>query len=301
MQSIKKIAVIGATGRLGAPVATELAKSFSLRALVRSPDKAKDMLPSNVEIVKADLKDVSSLKEGLKDMDAIYISLATETTDLNLPFYEEREGVQNIINACKGLDIRYIVKIGALGAYPPALERVKFNAVPNIIRLQGHKIIAESGIRHTFFEPTHFMELLPMLIENKNLQWIGRTDLEMYWISVVDYARMVVKAFHNYETMSTEYSVQGPEQISVKDAMDCFIKNYDPTLSPRVGPLWMMKLIGIFSPKMKFLAHLFEYFGNNEEVFYSEETWEVFGKPSVTLEEFCKTLREKEAEKEVSL
>lgn len=49
-------------------------------------------------------------------MDAIHLDLATETADLSLPFYEEREGVRNLMTAALGLDIRYIAKIGALGA-----------------------------------------------------------------------------------------------------------------------------------------------------------------------------------------
>ena len=57
MTPIKTILVVGATGRLGAPVAAELAKNFHVRALVRTLDKAKAMLPTNVEIVKGDLQE----------------------------------------------------------------------------------------------------------------------------------------------------------------------------------------------------------------------------------------------------
>ncbi|KAM3160072.1 Nucleoside-diphosphate-sugar epimerase [Lachancea thermotolerans] len=45
------IAVIGPTAHLGAPTAAELAKTFEVRAIVRSLDKGKSMLPSNRDIV----------------------------------------------------------------------------------------------------------------------------------------------------------------------------------------------------------------------------------------------------------
>jgi uncharacterized protein YbjT (DUF2867 family) len=290
MHSIEKIAVVGATGRLGAPVATELAKSFQVRALVRSPEKAKAMLPG-VEIVKADLRDVESLRNALQGIDAIYLSLATDTAEPDRPFYEEREGVANLLTAIHGLDIQYIAKIGALGAYPPALPSIKHNMVPNLIRMQGHEKIAASGIPHTFFAPTHFMELLPNMIQGRALRWVGNTEVKIYWISVTDYARQVVKAFQQAETMPTDVPIQGPEAITIRQAMKLFVANYDPTLKIRVAPVWVMRLIGLFNPQVRFVAHLFSYFGNHEDPFYAWRTWKHLGKPTTTLVEFARTLR----------
>jgi len=292
MKPIRKIAVIGATGRLGAPVTTELSRHFEVRAIVRSPDKARRMLPDTVEIVQADLRDVPSLHAALNGVDALYINLATETADPNLLFYEEREGVQNLMTAIQGLDIRYIAKIGALGAYPPALTNIKQNVVPNIIRMEGHRSIADTGIRHTFFAPTHFMELLPFMISGHAIQWIGNTRVKIWWISAADYARWVVGAFQNPQAMPEHCPVQGPEAISVRQALKRFVKNYDPSLKIRVAPLWVMRMIGLFNPKMKFVAHLFAYFGDHEDPFYAGETWEKLGRPTTTLEMFARELRQ---------
>lgn len=290
MRPIKSIAIIGATGRLGTPVAKELAQTFRLRAIVRSPKKALEKLPANVEIVKGDLRDVESLRAGLEGMDAIYVNLATETVNLKLPFYEEREGIQNIMTAIQGLDIQYIAKIGALGAYPPAVKSIKSNMIPNFIRIKAHESIAASGISHTFFAPTHFMELLPMMINKKSLQWIGNTNVQVYWISAVDYARQVAQAFQKTENMPEHCSIQGPELLSIKEAISRFIENYDPTLKIRVAPLWVFRFLGFFSAKMKFIAHLFAYFGSHEDPFYAAKTWELLGKPTMTVEIFAKGL-----------
>lgn len=292
MEPIRTIGVIGATGRLGAPVAAELAKHFQVRAIVRSPDKARRILPPNVEIAQADLRDIAGLHKALDGVDALYLNLATDTADLTLPFYEEREGVRNLMSAIKGLNIRYIAKIGALGAYPPALNTISHNIVPNIIRMEGHKIIADSGIRHTFFAPTHFMDLLPNMISGRALQWIGNTHIKIWWVSSADYARWVIEAFQNPEAMPVHCPVQGPEAISVRQALERFVRNYDPTLKIRVAPLWIMRMIGLFNPKMKFVAHLFAYFGDHEDPFYAEKTWQELGKPTTTLEMFAQELRQ---------
>lgn len=85
---------------------------------------ARRKLPSNFEIDQGDLRDIPSLRAALDGMDTIYINLATETADFTLPFYEEREGVKNLMATAEGLKILYIAKIGALGAYLPALKKI---------------------------------------------------------------------------------------------------------------------------------------------------------------------------------
>ncbi len=291
MRTIKKIAVIGATGRLGTPVALELAKTFQVRAIVRSPEKAREKLPSTIEIVRGDLRDVDSLRAALTGMDAIYLNLATETVDLSLPFYEEREGVGNVITAAQGLDIQYIAKIGGLGAYPPALEGIQKNMVPNLIRMEGHSLIAASGIPHTFFAPTHFMELLPNMIHKRKLRWIGNTNIKIYWIAANDYAKQVARAFQKPDAMPEHCPIQGPEAIPVRRAMAQFRRIYDPGLRLNVAPVWLIRLVSLFDKKMKFVAELFEYFGNHEDPFYAAQTWKDLGKPTTTLEAFAKDLR----------
>lgn len=85
--------------------------------------------------------------------------------------------------------------------------------------------IEASGIPHTFFAPTHFMDLLPHMIDKGALQWIGNTGVKVYWISAADYARQVVKAFQEAGTMPTHCAVRGPEALTVKDAMAQFVAN----------------------------------------------------------------------------
>lgn len=77
----------------------------------------------------------------------------------------------------------------------------------------------------------------------------------------------------------------------MKDAMKIFVENYDPTLKIRVAPLWIMRIVGLFNPRMRFVAHLFAYFGNHEDPFYADRTWKELGKPTTTLEMFSKSLR----------
>jgi len=74
--------------------------------------------------------------------------------------------------------------------------------------------------------------------------------------------------------------------------MEQFVQNYDPTLKIRIAPLWLIRALGLFSPRMKFVGHLFAYFGSHEDPFYAERTWRHLGKPTTTVEMFARGLRQ---------
>lgn len=293
---IQSIAVIGGTGKLGVPVVKMLAENgFSVRAIVRNLDKAKKLLPENVEFVLGDLKNEKSIEDGLKNVDAVYINLSTETTQLNLPFYEEREGVETIVKAAIKNKLQHIFQIGALGAYPKATHITVDMPVPNKIRIQGQKFIEQSGINFTIFDPTMFMDNIPNQIKGKTIEWVGNASTNFYWISANDYAKQVLNAINNPKAINKHYPIQGLEGLSPQEAFKLFIEHYDQTLQVKSFPLWMVKVIGLFSPKMKFLGHMFSYFDNTPDPFYAEETWQELGKPTTTIQEFARQLKVKNA------
>jgi uncharacterized protein YbjT (DUF2867 family) len=76
MSSIKKVAVAGASGSLGAPLVKELVNSgFSVSALTRPDSESK--FPSGVEVIKVDYNDVPKLTEALRGQDAVVSTITT--------------------------------------------------------------------------------------------------------------------------------------------------------------------------------------------------------------------------------
>ena len=75
-QAVQRVAVTGATGRVGQCVVQELLdrQVGSVVALVRSQQKAKETWgsspPANLKIIECDLTDIKALKKALKDVDA---------------------------------------------------------------------------------------------------------------------------------------------------------------------------------------------------------------------------------------
>lgn len=282
---MKKVAIIGATGRLAPVVITQLIKDgFQVRAIVRNPEKAAAMLPKQVEIVKADLTDVAALKNGLSGMEVVYINLSTELPDS--AFQPELDGVKNILEACQQSRIQRIFKISGLGAYRKDFAQGKTIFI-NEIRSKGHDLIRQSGIPYTLFHPTWFLESLEMMFHQGNkLNAFKPVRHPLYWIAGKDYAQMVSKAIERNDGANKDYIIQGPEAVTMHDALVRYSKTFEPPLQIAEAPVGMIKFIGIFSPKFKILGMMAEYFKDFKETFVAAETWAELGKPVMTIETF---------------
>ena len=68
------IGVIGGTGITGSQLVAALkARAAEIRCIVRDPDAAKAKLGNDVELVRGDLSDTSSLESAMSGIDTLYI------------------------------------------------------------------------------------------------------------------------------------------------------------------------------------------------------------------------------------
>ncbi len=285
MNTIKTIAVVGATGHLALPVIKEmLNKGYQVKAVVRNPEKARVLLPSSVEIVKAQLTDVASLAMAFRKVDAVYINLSMEITRTDLPFNTEKEGVQNIVEAASLNGVQQLLKIGALSSYPGATY-VKENIAQNLIRKQGHQIIEQSGIPFTIFHPSSFIDgLFWQMNAKKQVRWVGK-PVAFYWTNTIDYARQVVAALGNAKALNRHYAIQGAEKMTYADLEKRLKVSFHPDFQIQSTPVGMIRFLGWFNKNMKFLGELFGYFERNPETLYGEQAWNDLAKPIISVEE----------------
>ncbi len=283
MKTIRKIAIIGATGMLGLPVTRALVEAgFEVTALVRNLDKARDVLPSGVAVVEADVRDVESLRCGLAGQDAVYLSLSVAPSEAPGDFHTEEQGLENILAAARDAGVGRIAYLSALvhdtddrwwviDIWRKAIARIK-----------------ASGIPYTIFYPSNFMETLEQRhVVGKRMMMLGRAKHPNYWIAGDDYGRQVAKAFALPAAAGREYVIQGPEAMSYDEAAERYVEAAGRGLKIVRLPLWLARLGGLFSRELDFNARIMHAVLNYPETFKAQETWDELGAPTTTIEAYA--------------
>ncbi len=299
MSNKKQISIIGATGNLAVPVVKNLLHfGFQVKAIIRNTEKAKKLFGdlSNLQIVKADLKNVSQLKTALKETEYLYLNLSTQTTDLKIPFAAEREGVANIIEAIDKDSIKQIISISGLGAFDNLQGSGKFKFVPNIIRKQGHKIIKESGIPYTILHCSWFIDSF-VLFKRKNVySVIGDTKNPIYFTNCYDYSLNIANAVDNRDAFNKEFPIQGKHGIKHPEAAKTFLSIFSENSKVKPFPVFIISILALFNKEMKFLKHMSNYFANLTETFLADdcETYKVLGEPKLSLTEYAEKMKKED-------
>jgi len=296
MSSKKQISIIGATGNIGVPVVKNLLSfGYKVKVIVRNVEKAKGFFGefANVEIVKADLKDIPGLKKALKHTRYLYLNLSTQTTILDTSFASEREGIANIIEAIDRESIKQIISISGLGAFDNQQVKGKFRFIPNVIRKQGQKIIKESGIPYTILHCSWFADSFIFYQRNNTYSVIGDIKNPVYFTNCHDFSLNISNAIDNKEALFKEFPVQGNEGIRHPEAAKSFLSVYSKNSKVKILPAWIINILALFKKEMKFLKHMSDYFHNSIETYLAEEcdTYKVLGSPKFSLLDYASKLK----------
>lgn len=284
MRPIKKIAMIGATGMLGIPVAIALMEAgFEVTALVRSPEPARRALPAAISVVQADVRDEESLRAGLAGQDALYLNLSVTPGARRGDFHTEAQGLQHIIGAARDAKVARLAYVSAL---IHDTDRSRWWVI-DLWRLALARIRA-SGIPHTIFFPTNFMETLAQRhTAGRYFLMIGRAQYRNYWIAGRDFGEQVARSFASGGSGSRAYVIQGPEPLTYDEAAVRYAQALPET--PRIirVPLWMARVGGLFSRSLDFNARIMHAVLSYPERFKAADTWAELGKPTTTIEQFA--------------
>jgi nucleoside-diphosphate-sugar epimerase len=296
MDNKKQITVIGATGNLGAPVAKHLLNSgFQIKAIVRNPGKANQIFAKheNIEIQQADLHDVDSLKKVLTNTEYLYLNLSTNTINIETPFAEEREGIENILKAIDKESIKQIIAISGLGALDNVNTVQKFKFIPNIIRKQGHKLIKDSGIPYTILHCSWFIDSFIFFQRNKVYSVIGNANSTIYFTNCYDYAQNLINAIGNEKAFFKEFPVQGKTGYSHLAAAEDFLAIFSEDSKAKILPHFIIRVLALFSKELKFVKHMSDYAHASIESFIAEDfgTYSILSEPVFEVKEYAKWLK----------
>ena len=296
MSNTKQITIIGATGNLGVPTVKNLVNlGFSVKAIVRNEEKAIHCFghSNNVELVKADLTDINTLKAALLKTEYLYLNLSSNTLDRTIEFATEREGVANILKAVDRENIKQIICISGLGAFNNVHLPGNFEFIPNIIRKEGHKLIKESGIAYTILHCTNFIDNTIIYQRKGTYSIVGNPNGLSYFTNCYDYSVQLANAIGNRDTFFQEFAIQGEEALPHIEAAKKFLAIYAPTVKVRPLSTGMLKILSLFIKEMKFIKYMAEYFSQMNEEFLAEEskTYKILGAPQFGIELYAEKLK----------
>ncbi|MDI1235496.1 MAG: NAD(P)H-binding protein [bacterium] len=288
---IKKIAVFGATGSIGLPVTKALADAgYQVSVLVRDADKAKTILPENINIVEGNILYHHDLKRFLTGMDAVYCSLNVSPTEDIEDFHIETDGLREIINASLECSVRRIIYLSSI--LQNYQQENDFDWWVFDVKNEAVNYVRDSGIPYTIFCPSLFMD--SFISQNKNgktIQIVGESRFPFYYISIADYANMVVNSIKVLGNEDREYNIQGLDCYSTKEAANLFVKNYTKEkLRVKIASLSYVRFLGLFDKRKRYKAKYSEALNNYSEIFTGETAWEELGKPSVKLADFARSV-----------
>lgn len=252
MPAPKTIAVTGATGFVGRYIVRELlVRGYRVRALVRSTQKARDVLPrdaAGLEFVAGHVLDGSSPAKLVAGCDAC-IHLIGIIREIRGGGHEPQtfEGMhvdapRAMTEACKAAGVKRFLHMSALGADPEskaAYERTKY---------QGEQVVRRSGLDWTIFRPSfihgpdgEFVQMVSDMCSGQAPPWyfvpyfgrpvvdtrvpLGGVHLEpakIQPVAVQDVAAAFVQSLDNPRTIHEIYNLVGPDVFTWPEVLQFF-------------------------------------------------------------------------------
>jgi uncharacterized protein YbjT (DUF2867 family) len=251
MTTPRRALVTGATGYIGGRLVPRLLEAgFTVRVLVRSPEKLRDVpWAERVEIVQGDLGDPASLERACADVDVFYYLVHSMGGRKDFE-QTERESATNVAAAVKAAGVSRVVYLGGLhpseGELSPHLRsRVEVgrillaSGVPTAALQAG--VVIGSG--STSFEMIrHLTEVLPYMPAPK---WV-RNFIQP--IAVRDVLYYLLHAADLPQDVNRTFDIGGPDELRYGQMMNGYALEAGlkqrpiaalPVLTPWLASQWV--------------------------------------------------------------
>ncbi|HHP7230066.1 MAG TPA: SDR family oxidoreductase [Xenococcaceae cyanobacterium] len=146
--------VVGATGQTGRHIVRELVKkNIPVKALVRDLEKAREILPSEAELVLGDVLEPDSITAAITNCDTLLCATgASPSLDFTAPYQVDYQGTKNLVDVAKAQNINHFVIVSSLCVS-------KFFHPLNLFWLvlfwkkQAENYLQNSGLTYTIVRP----------------------------------------------------------------------------------------------------------------------------------------------------
>lgn len=287
----KELTIIGATGSLSTRVTRlMLERGVRLKLVARSVEKARGLFGPDVEVVRGDVTDESSLRDALRGSRAVYVHLNTDVVDDAIEFYAEREGVRNIVAAAEANGVEHLIQIAGIESLRPDFFTAGIVATAGI-REQGMKAIEDSAIPHTFLSCSLFLDSLPRFVADSTFAVFGSSTNRVHFTSTDQLALHLHHVVGDERAFGRNLPVQGVRGLDLADGATEFFGGFDPTVRVERLPMDVIDTLGLPAAEAAFLKHVAEVSAGLQEQLIAADVHAQFGTPDASIRDFGLKLR----------
>lgn len=239
--------VIGASGQLGNLVAKRLLESGQpVRAHSRDPDtKLPELKSLGAEAIKGDLRDPNWIDDAMSGVQHVLIASQGlfPPSRTNHAATVDEPGNRRVINAAKQAGVEHIVFISMPHASPEFPSRFVH------AKHQTEEDLKRSGVGHTILQSPVFIEAHGIVMLGEPLrsgnavQFFGRGQTPLRWISVEDVASYVLRSFEDPELCNTTRVIGGPDIMTRVQVLERIEKELGTQAKRRHMPLTLMRVM----------------------------------------------------------
>ncbi|MBT2250556.1 SDR family oxidoreductase [Arthrobacter sp. BHU FT2] len=277
------VLVIGGTGMLGGQVVTALVdRGKPVRALVRPGSDASRLESLGVEIARGDMLDPRSLDQAMAGVDAVVTSAAGYTRHRKGDTAAtDTEGNSNLAAAASRAGVRRFVLTSILTC----------DETPQVPHFWHKKLMEDHleslGVPFVALRPGAFLDQVTRFggdpVAKGRLMWFGSPTIPMTFVLTRDLAGYLADAVDAPGIEGQRIDIGWDRPVRMKDVADLLGRLTGRKIKVRSTPVGVLKAAGLvagrFTPMVKDMASMIEWFQTGRYVANTGRQREVFGPP----------------------
>ncbi|WP_161822942.1 SDR family oxidoreductase [Sporotomaculum syntrophicum] len=243
------ILVTGGTGLVGSHLVRALVeKGYAVRCLVRTPQKAGEVLPAGVELFSGEINDPVLVRKACQGADQVIHLVAIIREHGNQTFEcVNVEGTLNLVIAAGQAGVKQFIHMSALGACDDARYIYAYS------KWRGEEAVRQSGLNWTILRPSivygrgfNFFNRLRQALKMFPKPFVpvpGRGDTLFQPIAVEDVVKCLVQVCDNPGMLGRIIEIGGPEHLSYVQMLDALLACLGEKRYKLYVPMPMMRLV----------------------------------------------------------
>jgi dihydroflavonol-4-reductase len=271
---MRKIALLtGGTGFIGSHLAEEMIRAgWHVRGLVRRPEKLRWLRGLDVEIVKGDVEDPSSLPSALEDVEVVlHCAGLTKARSRREYMKANAEGAEALVKASVQARVRrfvYCSSQAAAGPSTPDQPRTEEDLPKPLTDYGLSKLAGEEAVRActgqiewiivrppVVFGPRdeQFLSLFRMVKRTKLFPTFGRDERYYSWIYVRDLVSALRLASEIEAGVGEVYFIADKTPVTWREVSQLAASHWNTRAHALSLPLIALRTVALFSEGMEFL------------------------------------------------